>query len=152
MPVPSKAISRRKWRPGNRPLLAALRANLRYQSTAVAADDRNGLYQLDVEFHQLLTQCLGLDHVGETLGSLGIHLERVRRKLMTREDRHRPEEHRAVFEADRRAGGGGPPCAITSTIPPSCWNSSPGKIPPFSDRKNAPGGHRRRQGHWMRSR
>ncbi|WP_353017823.1 FCD domain-containing protein [Mesorhizobium sp. M1405] len=106
------------------------------------------LVPIDVEFHQLLTQCLGLDHVGETLGSLGIHLERVRRKLMTREDRHRPEEHRAVFEADRRAGGGGPPCAITSTIPPSCWNSSPGKIPPFSDRKNAPGGHRRRQGHW----
>ncbi|WP_352441481.1 MULTISPECIES: FCD domain-containing protein [unclassified Mesorhizobium] len=122
-------------------------ANLRYQSTAVAADHRNGLYQLDVEFHQLLTQYLGLDHVGETLGSLRLHLERVRR--MPEDAGGPPSLHpgrasrgfRSRSASRRRRG---PPCAITSTIPPLCWNSSPGKIPPFSDRKNAPGGHRRR--------
>jgi len=61
---------------------AALAANLGRGREAVDAGDRQRFYQLDVEFHQILTSHLRLKHSGEILDGLRAHLERVRRLLM----------------------------------------------------------------------
>ena len=61
---------------------AALAANMASERDAVDVTDRVRFYQLDVEFHQILTTHLGLKHAGEILDGLRAHLERVRRLLM----------------------------------------------------------------------
>jgi DNA-binding GntR family transcriptional regulator len=80
--------------------LAALSDNLARAERAVAADDHEHFYALDVAFHALLTQHLGLARCGELLDALREHLERVRRLLMAPPGRNRStlSEHRAIAE------------------------------------------------------
>ena len=47
----------------------ALRRNLRYQEAAIAGADHDGFLALDVAFHELLTDGLGLNRVAEILGA-----------------------------------------------------------------------------------
>lgn len=79
----------------------ALNANLKEAEVAVAADDRAAFYAADVAFHQILALRLAMARAGEVLDGLRVHLERVRRILMTPPGRIRDvlAEHRAVAEA-----------------------------------------------------
>ena len=56
---------------------------------------------MDVAFHQILTSRMAMARAGEVLDGLRVHLERVRRILMTPPGRIREvlAEHRAVVEA-----------------------------------------------------
>ena len=69
----------------------------------MAADDRAAFYATDVAFHQILTARLAMARAGEVLDGLRVHLERVRRILMSPPGRIREAlaEHRAVVEGDR---------------------------------------------------
>ncbi|HEY1942191.1 MAG TPA: GntR family transcriptional regulator [Roseiarcus sp.] len=80
---------------------AALAGNMAREREAVEAVDRQKFYELDVEFHQILTSHLGLRHSGEVLDGLRAHLERVRRLLMAPAGRIRVtlNDHQAVFSA-----------------------------------------------------
>ena len=60
----------------------ALRRNLDEAIAAAEAGDRGQFYALDVAFHALFTQRLGLLRSAELLDSLRVHLERVRRLLL----------------------------------------------------------------------
>lgn len=79
----------------------ALAANIAREREAVEAGDRQKFYELDVEFHQLLTTHLGLPHSGEILDVLRAHLERVRRLLMAPAGRIRVTlaDHLAIVAA-----------------------------------------------------
>jgi len=79
----------------------ALAANMREAEAVVAADDRASFYATDVAFHQILTSRLALPRAGEVLDGLRVHLERVRRILMSPPGRIRDvlAEHRAIVEA-----------------------------------------------------
>lgn len=79
---------------------AALHENLAEAARAAEAGDRARFYALDVGFHALLTQHLGLDRSGELLDGLREHLERVRRLLMTPAGRMQAtiREHQAVVD------------------------------------------------------
>ena len=79
----------------------ALAANMREAEAVVAADDRASFYATDVAFHQILTSRLALPRAGEVLDNLRVHLERVRRILMSPPGRIRDvlAEHRAIVEA-----------------------------------------------------
>lgn len=81
--------------------LEALRRNLRYQDAAIDGQDYDGFLQLDVGFHRLLADGLGLNRVGETLDAFRVHLDRVRRLLLPEPGRMMTTltEHRAVLEA-----------------------------------------------------
>jgi len=78
---------------------AALEDNLREAEEAARAGDRPRFYDLDVGFHAILTQRLGLDR-SEILDGVREHLERLRRLLMTPHGRMQATiaEHRAVVE------------------------------------------------------
>ncbi|MDX7950940.1 GntR family transcriptional regulator [Lichenihabitans sp. Uapishka_5] len=78
-----------------------LARSLRYQATAVEAADHAGFYRLDVGFHRLIVQALGLTHAADMLERLLSHLERVRR-LLTTPPGHAGrtlEDHRAIADA-----------------------------------------------------
>jgi DNA-binding GntR family transcriptional regulator len=79
----------------------ALAADIACEREAVEAVDRRRFYRLDVEFHQLLTTHLGLEHTSEILDGLRAHLERVRRLLMVPAGRNRVTltEHSAIIAA-----------------------------------------------------
>ena len=79
----------------------ALAANLTEASAAVEADDRAAFYAADVGFHQVMTTRLGMARASEILDSLRVHLERVRRLLMSPPGRIREvlHEHRAILKA-----------------------------------------------------
>jgi DNA-binding GntR family transcriptional regulator len=79
----------------------ALGANIARERDAVEAGDRQKFYELDVEFHQILTSFLGLKHSGEILDGLRAHLERVRRLLMAPAGRIRVTltDHQAILKA-----------------------------------------------------
>lgn len=79
--------------------------SLRYQAAAAEARDYAGFYRLDVGFHRLMVQSLGLDHTAEVLDRLLSHLERVRRLLTTPPGRAQTTylEHRRI--ADTIAAG-----------------------------------------------
>jgi DNA-binding GntR family transcriptional regulator len=84
----------------------ALEENLRDAARAEASGDRARFYALDVAFHAILTQQLGLARSEEILDGVREHLERIRRLLMTPPGRMRATiaEHeaiaRGVLEAD----------------------------------------------------
>ena len=61
----------------------ALRRNVEETAAAAEAGDRGLFYALDVAFHAYFTQKLGLLRTAELLDSLRVHLERVRRLLMS---------------------------------------------------------------------
>ena len=79
----------------------ALSRNLSYQEAAVAVADFDGFLDLDVAFHRLLTDGLGLNRVAETLDALRVHLDRVRRLLLPEPGRMAATlaEHRALHTA-----------------------------------------------------
>jgi GntR family transcriptional regulator, rspAB operon transcriptional repressor len=81
--------------------LESLEHNLRYQAAAVAGDDFDGFLDLDVVFHDVLVEGLGLDRIAETLDALRVHLDRVRRLLLPEPGRMAATlaEHRAIHEA-----------------------------------------------------
>jgi DNA-binding GntR family transcriptional regulator len=83
------------------PVVEQLRRNLLYQPAAIGGNDYAGFLQLDVAFHQLLTDGLGLFRVGELLDSLRSHLDRVRRLLLPEPGRMESTlaEHQAIFDA-----------------------------------------------------
>ena len=62
--------------------LDAMEHNLRYQQAAIGGNDFDGFLELDVAFHRLLTDGLGLPRVAESLEALRTHLDRVRRLLL----------------------------------------------------------------------
>lgn len=80
---------------------SALAANMREAAAATEADDRGAFYALDVAFHQILTNSLGMARAGEVLDSLRVHLERARRLLMSPPGRLRDvlREHGAIVKA-----------------------------------------------------
>ena len=88
----------------------ALAANLKEAKNAVEADDRAAFYAADVAFHQILTARLGMVRASEILDNLRVHLERVRRLLMSPPGRIREvlREHGAIVAAVER---GDPPAA-----------------------------------------
>jgi DNA-binding GntR family transcriptional regulator len=79
----------------------ALAANLTEAKAAVEADDRAAFYATDVAFHQVMTARLGMARASEVLDGLRVHLERVRRLLMSPPGRIRAvlHEHEAIVEA-----------------------------------------------------
>ena len=81
--------------------LEMLRRNLRYQDAAIAGQDPDGFFQLDVSFHRLLTEGLGLHRITELLDALRTHLDRVRRLLLPEPGRMDATlaEHRAIQRA-----------------------------------------------------
>jgi GntR family transcriptional regulator, rspAB operon transcriptional repressor len=81
--------------------IEAMTRSLHYQEAAIAASDYDGLLELDVGFHQLPTDGLGLRRVAESLDALRTHLDRVRRLLLPEPDRMQTtlDEHRAIHAA-----------------------------------------------------
>jgi len=79
----------------------ALTANLKESKRAVEAHDRSSFYATDVAFHQILSARLGMVRASEVLDGLRVHLERVRRLLMTPPGRIREtlREHEAIVVA-----------------------------------------------------
>ena len=79
----------------------ALGANLKRQAEAAAADDRAAFYALDVAFHQMLTDRLGMARANDVLDSLRVHLERTRRLTMSPPGQLRASlnEHAAIAAA-----------------------------------------------------
>jgi len=79
----------------------ALDENLRNSRVAVELDDRAMFYATDVAFHQLLATRLGMARAAEVLDGLRVHLERVRRLLMSPAGRIRQVlcEHQAIVSA-----------------------------------------------------
>lgn len=82
----------------------ALAANLKASKFAVEADDRAMFYAADVAFHQIFTAQLGMIRASEILDNLRVHLERVRRFLMSPPGRIREVlgEHEAIVVAVER--------------------------------------------------
>ena len=82
----------------------ALAANLNESKFAVEADDRAMFYAADVAFHQIFTARLGMTRASEILDNLRVHLERVRRLLMSPPGRIREVlgEHEAIVVAVER--------------------------------------------------
>ena len=80
---------------------ADLAANLEETEEAAREADRPRFYGLDVSFHALLTQHLGLHRSEEILDGVRQHLERPRRLLMTPPGRMQDTlaAHRAIFAA-----------------------------------------------------
>jgi DNA-binding GntR family transcriptional regulator len=72
-----------------RTLAAGLRApdrenierNMRYQTAALAANDRSGFHRLDLEFHEILLDALGFPRVKAVAENARLGLDRVRRLL-----------------------------------------------------------------------
>ena len=63
--------------------MQALAANLKQEAAAVAAEDPAVFYTLDVAFHRILTERLGMARADDVLESLRVHLERTRRLTMS---------------------------------------------------------------------
>jgi DNA-binding GntR family transcriptional regulator len=84
-------------------LIGALERNLRFQRTAMEADDRRGFHVLDLEFHQILLDALAFQRVRAAVESARASLDRVRR-LLSSPRRHvvTLAEHEAIVTALRR--------------------------------------------------
>lgn len=68
-------------------ILETLARNLRYQKAAVDAEDRNGFYELDVAFHNILLDTLGFGRTASVIDASRAQLERVRRLVLPRPGR-----------------------------------------------------------------
>ena len=79
----------------------ALTANLKQEAAAVAAEDPATFYTLDVAFHRILTDRLGMARADDVLESLRVHLERTRRLTMSTVGQLRASlsEHSAIADA-----------------------------------------------------
>jgi DNA-binding GntR family transcriptional regulator len=80
--------------------LRALTSNLVEQEAAVAKGDRRGFYALDLAFHEILVQGLGLARVADVIESSRANVDRVRR-LLSSPRRHAVtlSEHRDILAA-----------------------------------------------------
>lgn len=63
------------------PDLENIERNLRYQTAALAANDRSGFHRLDLEFHEILLDALGFPRVKAIAENARLGLDRVRRLL-----------------------------------------------------------------------
>jgi len=79
----------------------ALAANLKQEVKAVADQDRTTFYALDLAFHRILTDRLGMARADDVLESLRVHLERMRRLTMSTPGQLRASlnEHSAIAGA-----------------------------------------------------
>ena len=79
----------------------ALAVNLKQEAAAVAAEDRTKFYALDVTFHRILTDRLGMARADDVLELLRVHLERTRRLTMSTAGQLRASlnEHSAIAAA-----------------------------------------------------
>ena len=79
----------------------ALAANLKQETAAVADKDQAAFYALDVAFHRILTDRLGMARADDVLNSLRVHLERMRRLTMSTPGQLRASlnEHTAIAAA-----------------------------------------------------
>lgn len=81
-------------------LFAALDRSLRYQRSAVEAEDRRGFHVLDLEFHQILLDALAFTRVKTAVEAARASLDRVRRLLSTpRRQSVTLAEHEAIVRA-----------------------------------------------------
>jgi DNA-binding GntR family transcriptional regulator len=80
--------------------LAALRENVVSQEEAVAAGDRAAFHSLDLAFHELLVERLGLFRIGAVIEASRANVDRVRR-LLSSPRRHAVTlaEHRVILAA-----------------------------------------------------
>jgi GntR family transcriptional regulator, rspAB operon transcriptional repressor len=78
-----------------------LAANLKQEGEAVSGEDRAAFYALDVAFHRILTDRLGMARANDVLESLRVHLERTRRLTMSSRGQLRASlnEHAAIAAA-----------------------------------------------------
>ena len=78
--------------------------NLAYQRTAMENGDLDRFYELDVEFHGLLSEGLALHRIGDILESVRPHVDRVRRMLLPEPGRMPGTygEHQTIFAAIAR--------------------------------------------------
>jgi len=80
--------------------VAALTRNLRYQATAIEADDRGGFHALDLEFHQILIDALAYGRARIAIEAARSNLERARRILLGSRRFHQTYgEHIDIFKA-----------------------------------------------------
>jgi DNA-binding GntR family transcriptional regulator len=83
-------------------LLVELDRNLRYQETAMLADDRPGFHRLDLAFRDLLIAAVGYQRVRGLVESARLSLDRVRRLLISpRRHAETFAEHQAIVAAIR---------------------------------------------------
>src|SRR3990170_1212544 len=79
--------------------LEALKQNLRYQSAAVASDDKAGFHRFDLEFHAVLFEALGFERVKAFAETARLGLDRVRRLLNSRRRQEFTlQEHQAILD------------------------------------------------------
>jgi DNA-binding GntR family transcriptional regulator len=77
-----------------------LARNLRYQKTAIEAEDAQGFHALDVEFHEILLKALDFPRVSAVVENARFSLERVRRLLATPRRNHITySEHERIYQA-----------------------------------------------------
>lgn len=81
--------------------LQRLDRNLEYQAVAVKAKDIEEFYLLDVRFHTMLFEHLGMRRLAEAVESSRAQLERARRLLLPTPGRNQNtfREHRAIYAA-----------------------------------------------------
>ncbi len=74
---------------------------LEYQAVAVKAKEISEFFQLDLRFHQMLFERLGMMRVAEVVESSRAHLDRARRLLLPtpRGTQQTLREHRAIHDA-----------------------------------------------------
>jgi GntR family transcriptional regulator, rspAB operon transcriptional repressor len=83
--------------------LAKIDQNLNDQRTMLQTDSRDGFYELDLGFHDLLLSELGYDRVRSTVEGARASLNRMRLLLLTPERRPRAyAEHVVIAEALRK--------------------------------------------------
>jgi len=82
------------------PALTALGENVQAQQEAVARGDRSGFYTLDLAFHAILVESLGLPRVAAVIEASRANIDRVRR-LLSSPRRHAVTlaEHQALLAA-----------------------------------------------------
>jgi DNA-binding GntR family transcriptional regulator len=80
--------------------VSILTRNLRYQSSALEAEDRRGFHALDLEFHQILIDALAYGRARVAIEAARSNLERARRILLgSRRFQQTYAEHVEIFEA-----------------------------------------------------
>lgn len=86
----------------NPTLIENMERNLGYQEAAVQAQDREGFYAFDLQFHDVLLDGLGFERVRQVVETARLGLERVRRLLAPRRQELTLDEHRAILDGIRK--------------------------------------------------
>lgn len=78
-----------------------LERNLRYQRANLDAGDLEAFYRLDIEFHRLLSDCLGFPRIGRTIDSSRAQFDRARKMLLpvAKRSENTYREHRRILQA-----------------------------------------------------